>query len=203
MMTDQTNHPTSRQPRLALLSFLGFLVTLLFAVEAPAQTSEPETSGYKISPEDLLEVSVWKEEDLQREVVVRPDGGISFPLVGDIQAAGKTTAELEAEVTEGIQTYVPDAVVTVSVLEVRGMRIYVSGKVRNPGQFVVGRYIDVLQAITLAGGLTPFADQKDIHVIRRTEDGEKVFDFNYNDVQRGRSLNQNIQLQSDDIVVVP
>jgi len=134
---------------------------------------------------------------------VRPDGGVSFPLAGDMQAAGKTPKALESLITERLQTYIPDAVVTVSVIELRGLRVYVTGKVRNPGQFVVGRYVDVLQAIALAGGLTPFANDNNIHVIRRTQDGELVFDFDHGAVQRGKRLEQNILLESDDIVVVP
>jgi polysaccharide export outer membrane protein len=158
---------------------------------------------YRISAEDLLEISVWKEEDLQKEVIVRPDGGISFPLAGDVQAAGLTPYELEQSISQGLQEFIPDAVVTVSVLEIRGLRIYVSGNVTAPGQYTVGRYVDVLQAITLAGGLTPFADKNSIRVIRRDEGGERVFKFNFGQVQRGVKLEQNILLQPDDVVVVP
>ena len=158
---------------------------------------------YRISAEDLLEISVWKEEDLQKEVIVRPDGGISFPLAGDVQAAGLTPEELERSISQGLQEFIPDAVVTVSVVEIRGLRIYVSGNVASPGQYTVGRYVDVLQAITLAGGLTPFADRNSIRVIRRDEEGERVFKFNFGQVQRGVKLEQNILLQPDDVVVVP
>lgn len=190
-------------PRTTLIAAVaGLALALLALVALPAHAQEG-LPGYKISPEDVLEISVWREEDLQREVIVRPDGGISFPLAGDIQAAGKTPKQLQADITERLETFIPDAVVTVSVVELRGLRVYVSGKVQNPGQFTVGRYIDVLQAIALAGGLTPFADQDGIHVIRRTAEGEKVFDFDYAAVQRGRKLEQNILLESDDIVVVP
>ena len=188
-----------RMPAL-MLALIALLSTLGGNAWSAERQAMPE---YRISPEDVLEVSVWKEPDLQREVIVRPDGGISFPLAGDMQAAGKTPKELESAITERLKTYIPDAVVTVSVMELRGLRIYVSGKVRNPGQFTVGRYIDVLQAISLAGGLTPFADDNNIHVIRRTSDGEQVFEFDYNAVHRGRNLEQNILLESDDIVVVP
>ena len=195
--------PVTRLPGAAVLAACAWMVAALFALVAQPAAAQDGRPDYRISPEDVLEISVWREEDLQREVIVRPDGGISFPLAGDVRAAGKTPKELEADITTKLQTYIPDAVVTVSVVELRGLRVYVSGKVQNPGQFVVGRYIDVLQAITLAGGLTPFADQDGIHVIRRTADGEQVFEFDYAAVQRGRKLDQNILLQSDDIVVVP
>ena len=171
--------------------------------DAAAVNGSAQLPDYRISPEDVLEISVWREEDLQGQVVVRPDGGISFPLVGDIKAAGKSPSELQAEITSRLEAYIPDAVVTVSVVELRGLRIYVSGRVQNPGQYTVGRYVDVLQAISLAGGLTPFADDRSISVIRRVDGREVVFDFNYREVQRGRNLKQNIILQPDDIVVVP
>ena len=195
--------PMNTRPPSALLAACAWMTAALFSLLTMPTFAQEDRPDYRISPEDVLEISVWKEADLQRNVIVRPDGGISFPLAGDVQAAGLTPKELEAEITTRLQTYIPDAVVTVSVVELRGLRVYVSGQVRNPGQFVVGRYVDVLQAITLAGGLTPFADQNGIHVIRRTASGEKVFDFDYRAVQRGRKLDQNIMLQSDDIVVVP
>ncbi|MBV1907497.1 MAG: polysaccharide biosynthesis/export family protein [Pseudomonadales bacterium] len=176
---------------------------LVSAPNAFASTSDPLTEKYRISPEDVINISVWREEDMQREVVVRPDGGISFPLAGDIAAAGKTTVELEKILTARLHKYIPDAVVTVSMTQIQGLRIYVTGKVRSPGQFTVGRYIDVLQAITLAGGLTPFADQGDIRIMRRSDNGIHVLPFNYGQVEKGKNLKQNVILQTDDVVVVP
>ena len=158
---------------------------------------------YRISPEDVLEISVWREADLQRQVVVRPDGGVSFPLVGDVRAAGLTPEELEQQITKELSTYIPEAVVTVSVIQIQGLRIYVNGKVRSPGQYQVGRYIDVLQALTLAGGLTPFADRNNIKILRRENGQETVLKFNYSQVERGVKLEQNVVLKSDDTVVVP
>lgn len=184
------------------IHLLLIAMALLLLALAPVAWSQAGPD-YRISAEDLLEISVWKEEDLQKEVIVRPDGGISFPLAGNVQAAGLTPHELEQSIGAGLQEYIPDAVVTVSVLEIRGLRIYVSGNVTTPGQYTVGRYVDVLQAITLAGGLTPFADKNSIRVIRRDEEGERVFRFNYGQVQRGVKLEQNILLQPDDVVVVP
>jgi polysaccharide biosynthesis/export protein len=187
----------------------SLLVAALFTATSPTLAAEPvsgtnaQLPDYRISPEDVLDISVWREDDLQGQVIVRPDGGISFPLVGDIRAAGKSPAELQAEITQRLEAYIPDAVVTVSVAEIRGLRIYVSGRVQNPGQYTVGRYVDVLQAISLAGGLTPFADERSISVIRRENGREVVYRFNYREVQRGRNLKQNILLQPDDVVVVP
>ena len=158
---------------------------------------------YRISPEDILDISVWKEPELQNQVVVRPDGGISFPLVGNVQAAGKTTTELRAELTKAISEFVPSADVSVSIVEIKGLKIFVTGKVRNPGQFLVGRYVDVLQALTLAGGLSTFADGKNVRVLRRTEGRETVFRFNYTQVEKGESMEQNILLQPGDTIIVP
>ena len=167
---------------------------------ARAATGDPE---YRIGPEDVLEISVWREEDLRREVLVRPDGGISFPLAGNIQVAGRTVEEVRSELTRRISEYIPDAEVSVLVTEVSGYQIYVLGQVNAPGTYTVGRYVDVAQALTLAGGLTPYASSNRIRVIRRTDEGEEVFPFRYRDVERGRNLEQNIRLQSGDVVVVP
>ncbi len=158
---------------------------------------------YRIGPEDVLEISVWQEEELRRQVLVRPDGGISFPLAGDVHVAGKTAQQVREELTRRIDAYIPDAMVNVSVVTVSGYQIYVLGKVNNPGQFTVGRYVDVVQALTLAGGLTPFAAESRISVIRRTESGEEVYPFDYRDIKRGRGLHQNRILQSGDVVLVP
>lgn len=185
---------------LFLVLLLGALLGSLFPAYSLA---EDAPLGYQIAPEDVLEVSVWREPELQRQVVVRPDGGISLPLVGDVQAAGLTPSELEETVQKGLSEFIPDAVVNVSVIQLKGLRVYVTGQVRRPGQYEVGRYIDVLQAITLAGGFTPFANQKKVRIIRKSGGTEEVFNFNYREVERGRNLEQNIRLRSDDIVVVP
>ena len=158
---------------------------------------------YRIGPEDVLHISVWKEEDLDREVLVRPDGGISFPLAGDLQVSGRTPLEVQDEIRTRLQRYVPNAEVTVSVETVSGYTVFVLGEVNAPGQFTLGRYVDVLQALTLAGGLTPYASERNITVRRRENGEEAVYDFNYNDVEKGRDRGQNIILQSGDVVVVP
>ena len=160
-------------------------------------------SEYRIAAEDVLQITVWKEEGLDQTVIVRPDGGLSFPLAGDVQAAGQTPKEVEAEIATRLARYIPDAVVTVSVKELKGMRIYVNGKVRTPGQYTVGRYVDVLQALALAGGLTPYANDGDIKILRRENGKEAVYKFDYGDVKKGKNLDQNIVLHADDVIVVP
>lgn len=168
------------------------------------QPAAQATQGYLIGPEDLLFISVWQEPELQREVRVRPDGGISFPLAGNVDVAGKTVQEVTDIITERVQRFIPAAVVTVSVQQVAGYNIFVIGQVNRPGSFRLGRYVDVMQALTLAGGLTPFANADDITIRRRTPDGrESVFEFDYGAVQSGDNIEQNIVLQSGDVVVVP
>ena len=133
------------------------------------------TPDYQIGPEDVLEISVWKEEGLKKEVLVRPDGGISFPLAGDMQAAGKTARQLQQEIAQRLEKFMADPVVSVAVLKIVGNKIYVIGRVNKPGEFVAGRYVDVLQALSMAGGLTPFAAENGIKVLRKENGKEVVF----------------------------
>ena len=174
-------------------------------MSAQTSTADDTTAPneYRVSAEDVLHISVWKEDGLDADAIVRPDGGISFPLAGDVPAAGLTPKEIEVEIARRLQRYIPEAVVSVSVVKIQGLRIYVTGKVRTPGQYTVGRYIDVLQALTLAGGLTPYANASDIKVLRRENGRQVVYKFDYTDVQNGNHLDQNIALQTDDVVVVP
>jgi len=199
---------SNRNLLFTLVMYLFISIILLVPCIASAANekftgSSTNPDDYKIGPEDVLEISVWKEEELQREVLVRPDGGISFPLAGDVQVEGKTPIEVEQQITTRIQKYIPEAVVTVSVKTVSGYTIFVNGKVKQPGKFVVGRYMDVMQAITLAGGLDTFADEDKIKVIRRQNGKQAVHQFKYNEVKKGNNLDQNIILQSGDVIVVP
>jgi polysaccharide export outer membrane protein len=166
-------------------------------------SSSAVSSGYKLQPGDILMVVVWKETDLQSEVLVRPDGGISFALAGDMQAAGLTTDELRARLETRVRKLIPDAVVTVQVKQASGNRVFVIGKVNHPGDFALIRPIDVLQALSLAGGTTPFADTDAIRVLHREGSRQTSLRFRYSDVARGRHLEQNVLLQSGDTVVVP
>jgi polysaccharide biosynthesis/export protein len=183
---------------------LTLLALPLFGVLARAAgTSDSEPDSYHIQPGDVLQIMVWKEEDLQAEVVVRPDGGVSFPLSGDLAAAGNTPQALREALHERLSKYIPDPVVTVTVKIANGNRIYVSGKVNRPGEFPLARPTDVMQALALAGGSTPFAKVNDIRVIRREGSQQTVLRFRYDDVAKGRRLEQNILLRSGDTVVVP
>jgi polysaccharide biosynthesis/export protein len=183
---------------IAMLTFMLPKVT-----QADEGTSTSTDSIYTIQPGDVLDVSVWKEEDLVKQVLVRPDGGMSFPLAGDIQAAGKSVAELQAVITEKLTKYIPDPVVTVATLKLDGNKVYVIGKVARPGEFQANRYLDVVQALSMAGGMTPYASDNKITVLRRENGKQRSIPFRYGDIEKGEDLEQNIILQSGDVVVVP
>ena len=182
---------------------LAASILLFLAAAANGQEQQNAGRSYEVQPGDLLLISVWKEPDLQQEVLVRPDGAFSFPLVGEINGLNRTVEELRVELASKLARYIPDLVVTVSVLEINGNKVYVMGQVNQPGEFVVNPRVDVMQALAMAGGTTPFADLNDIKILRRTGSQQTVLDFRYNNVARGRNLEQNIVLQSGDIVVVP
>ena len=182
---------------------LVFATVSLAVVAAHAQVALPANESYKVLPGDVLEVSVWGEENLQREVLVRPDGAFSFPLCGDIAAKNQTVTQLKDEITTRLTRFISDPVVTVSVSEILGNKIYVIGQVRDPGVFVVNPQVDVLQALSMAGGTTAFANLNDIKILRRNGENQQALRFRYDDVVKGKDLQQNIVLQSGDVIVVP
>lgn len=175
----------------------------IFAAAAGATAWAQDRPSYLLQPGDQLEISVWGEEDLERQVLVRPDGQISFPLTGEVMAAGRTAGDVQQDIREQLSAYIPEAVVTASVSGIEGNRIYVIGQVNAPGSFVMNPTLSVLQALSLAGGTTTFASLNDIIVVRGSGDDQEVFEFEYGNVSRGRNLQQNIQLQSGDVVIVP
>jgi polysaccharide export outer membrane protein len=172
---------------------------------APVSSQVPEIdpSNYRVGPEDVLEISVWREDTLKKEVLVRPDGGMSYPLIGEVHAAGKTVLEIRQEIAKRLERFIPEPAVSVAILKVGSQRVYVIGRVNKPGEYPIGRYVDVLQALSMAGGLTPFADSSDIRVMRREGDRQVVLPFEYSRVVRGQKLEQNIQLRGGDVIVVP
>ena len=170
---------------------------------AAEPVSTTGTDQFHLGPGDVLEISVWKDEALFREVVVRPDGRISFPLIGDVVAQGRTVAELQKAVEAKIKAYVPDAPVNVMVIEVGSTRVYVVGKVARPGVYVMSQRMRVMQVLAMAGGMTAFAKKDDIIIIRQDKGGQKVWPFNYSQVADGEDLSQNIMLEPGDTVVVP
>ncbi|WP_031437800.1 polysaccharide biosynthesis/export family protein [Methylobacter tundripaludum] len=168
------------------------------------QTSVLAGSVYRLNPGDKLEITVWQEENLKQEVVVLPDGTISFPLVGHVPAAGKTTEDLVRLLQERLDKFIPDSEINVRLLAAEGNLVYVTGEVAHPGQFVMKGPIDVMQALSMAGGLTAFAKKNSIIVLRRQADGQtRSFPFEYGDVEDGENIESNILLQSGDTIVAP
>ena len=158
---------------------------------------------YKIGPGDSLLISVWKDESLTREIIVPPDGIISFPLTGDIDVTALTVAELRKVVTEKLKVYVTDATVTVILLEAKSLVAYVVGKVTTPGQFTINMKTTVMQVLAMAGDLDPFASPDNIIILRQEKDQSIKIPFHYNDVKKGKNLEQNIFLKRGDVIVVP
>ena len=178
-----------------------FLSASLTIAATPKESTVIPT--YKIGPGDVLTVSVWKEEGLQQEVLIRPDGGMSFPLAGDIQAGGKSVSELSDLLVQKIKKYIPDPVVTVAVRQIQNNKIYIVGKVNRAGEYVATRYVDVMQALAMAGGLNAYASSNNIKILRRVNGKVQSRSFEYDDVANGKALQQNIILQGGDVVVVP
>ncbi len=179
---------------------------LVFAMQLHlpvASAQAPAAGDYRLHAGDKIHVSVWKEVDLQRPVTIRPDGKFSFPLAGELQAAGRTADELRADIENRLKKYIPEPVVTVTVEDVLGHRVYVIGQVNKPGMLLMNPKLNVLQALSLAAGTTAFAKLDDIIVIRGTGAEQKSIPFRYSQVAEGKSLGQNILLESGDVVVVP
>jgi polysaccharide export outer membrane protein len=158
---------------------------------------------YRIGPGDVLDISDWKNPDLSKVVIVLPDGKISFPLIGEVVAGGKTIVELKKELEERISRYVTDPILSVIVSKVNSLQIYIIGKVNKPGSFVLDRNINVLQALTMAGGLNPFAQSDKIKIFREQGTRTSIIQFNYDEVVKNNNLEMNIMLNGGDIIVVP
>ena len=181
------------------LVYLLVLVLVVF-IRVAAWAQE---STYMIGPADILEISVWKDESLSREIIVPPDGVISFPLIKDIDGTSLTVTKLREIVTKKLEEYIPDATVTVMLLKADSLTAYVIGKVNKPGQFPITLETNVMQALSMAAGLNPFADSDKI-IILRQENGKNIkIPFDYDEVKKGENLEQNIVLKRGDVVVVP
>jgi polysaccharide export outer membrane protein len=162
-------------------------------------------ANYTLNPGDVLQITVWKEEGLDRETLVLPDGTVAFPLVGTLNAAGKTAAQVQAEVKAGLEKAIPDAPVTVVVKAANGNVVDVIGQVARPGEFVAAHPLTVMQALSLAGGLTPYASEKRISIVRHSGNGkDEHIEFPYyNDILDGKNLEKDIILKPGDVVLVP
>jgi len=188
-----------------MISKRAIFALLLSALASSSFADAPGATlpGYRLQPGDVITVSVWQVVDLQSEVLVRPDGGFSFPLAGEVDAVGKTVEDIRVILAERLKRYIPSPVVTVAIKTIGGNRIFVVGKVIHAGDFPFSSPLDVMQAIALAGGTTPYAAINDIVILRRQNGQQEALHFHYSDVARGRELAQNIQLLSGDTVVVP
>jgi polysaccharide export outer membrane protein len=178
-----------------------FLVFISFASEI--SFSETQSSPYLIGPDDVLNIYVWKEPDLIQDVTVLPDGKITFPLIGEIQAQGRTVTELKDSITERLQSFVTAPEVTVIVRQINSRRIYTLGKLKNPGPYPLAAGMTVIQALSTAGGFAEWADEKNILVIRREGGEELQYKFDYSQYLSGKNLKQNIVLKPNDTIVVP
>jgi len=185
--------------RLVAVAGAAWLVAGVWVVPAHSQ----QLPDYTLSPGDQLEISVWKEPDLTKTVVVRPDGKFSVPLAGEIIAVGRTISQIQADITGRLLKYIPEAVVTASLVLMEGNRIYVIGQVNKPGAYVMNPRFNVLQALSVAEGLTPFAGANDIIILRGSGPKQRVIQFRYGEVIKGRGLEQNIPLEAGDVVIVP
>ncbi len=180
------------------------------AQEAPPKKDEARDAAasspaplYIIQPNDMLEIFVWKEPDLTRKVLVRPDGRISFPLVQDLQAAGVSPGELKERIQDQLKHFLTAPNVTVIVDAINSYKVFVVGKVQKPGGISFEKPITVLHALALAGGFQDYAKEDEMAIIRNYGGENTVFAFNYREVIHGKKPEQNIVLQSGDVVVVP
>ena len=173
--------------------------TAAATAKAPA-TSDP---NYVIGAQDVLDIDVWKEAELTRAVPVRPDGKISLPLLNDVQAAGLTPTQLSEEITTALKKFITDPQVTVIVTQINSQRVYILGQMTRPGAYPLLPGMTVLQALSSAGGFTPFANMKKIYVLRIQGGKQEKFPFNYKEVVKGKNAEQDIALKAGDQIVVP
>jgi polysaccharide export outer membrane protein len=188
---------------LKLLLISIFLLVVLGQSYAAEPQKAPAETNYIIGPGDVLIISIWKDESLTQEVVVLPDGTISFPLIGLIKAEGKTITDLKTEIEKRIKKFVPDPVLWVSVKSMNSSYIYVLGRVNNPGRFLLNSQVSILQALAIAGGVNPFASNNDIKVFRQEGGVTILLPFHYDSVIKGKHIEENVSLKRGDVVIVP
>jgi polysaccharide export outer membrane protein len=176
-----------------------FTIFLFFALFSKTSLAE----RYLLNAGDVLDISVWNEEALVKQVIILPDGMISFPLAGELVAQGKTVSDLQSALKTKLMEYLSDPVVTVSVINVSGNTVHILGKVTNPGNFVMNQQLDVIQALSLAGGLSAYAEENNIVVLRRQNGKQQVLPVKYGSIKKGQNLASNILLKSGDVIVIP
>ena len=188
-----------------VLTISSILVTLIFLISPTyAQDTKPSTPEYKIGIGDILEIVTWKEPDFSREeIIVRLDGKISFPLLDDIQAANQTPTQLKKSIEAKLKEYVATPSVTVTVRDAASQRFYILGEVANTGEYPLVKDLTVLQAFALAGGFTEWASKKEIILYRKENDKDKVIRINYKGLIKNKDFSQNVQIKSNDTIIVP
>lgn len=199
-----------RHPSLSFLAALaGLAVLLLAAPPAGAQAPPPSRSAeqvegdYIIGPGDVLQIFVWKEPDLTRDVTVRVDGKITVPLLGDLAAAGRTPQQLGADLGKALGRFLSSPQVTLGVSQANSSRFYVMGQVNAPGVFPLAGRVSVLQGLALAGGLREFAKSDGIQIVRQSQGTQTFIPVNYKKLEDGRDISQNILLRPGDTILVP
>lgn len=190
---------------LPILFILIVSITLVFNTNSFSQTesSSPDVQAYLIGPEDVLEISVWKNADLSRTVIVRPDGMISLPLIGDVRAAGRTPEQLRDEIVNRLKEYQETVVASVIVQTVNSYKVFIVGEVKAPGEYSLKRKTSILQAIAMAGGFTQFAAKNSIVIVREKEGSEERIKVRFDDIVKGKGNNTNLILKPGDTIVVP
>ena len=187
-----------------------YLITMIIVISFtllnsyPCIAQEEVKDTYFIGSGDILEVTTWKEADFSREeILVRLDGMITFPLINDIQAKGRTPMQVKQDIEEKLKDYVENPVVTVTVRTSGSKRFYILGEIVNTGEYPLVKGLTVLQAFALAGGFTEWASKKEIILMRNEEGQEKIYRVNYKDLIKGKDFSQNIKIQPDDTIIVP
>ncbi|WP_166359481.1 polysaccharide biosynthesis/export family protein [Pseudomonas akapageensis] len=182
-----------------------FLIPALctLAVWSSVTSADEKAAAYLLSPGDLIEVSVWREESLRKEVRVLPDGSITFPLAGRIEVAGLDTPAVAKKVAAKLEEYIPDPNVSVVIKSIEGNLVYIQGKVVKPGPVQMAGPTAVLQALSMSGGLDKFADKDEIKVVRVRGHAQEILPVRYSDLISGRDMSTNFQLQAGDTLIVP
>jgi polysaccharide export outer membrane protein len=208
-MMPMPNHVTSTRSCFALLLVISAIVSSAAQTPSPVAappappTGVPLAQDYVIGPQDVLGVVFWREPEMSGDVTVRPDGRISLPVIGELQAAGLHPDALQKQIVTAAGKYLADPNVAVVVRTINSRRVFITGKVTTPGSHPLAGPLTVMQALALAGGLTEYADSKNITVLRTRNGQSQILKFNYKDVAKGKNTEQNIQLLPGDTVVVP
>ncbi|RLC29661.1 MAG: polysaccharide export protein [Deltaproteobacteria bacterium] len=192
-----------KKKSILLLSGIALISVFLLTGNTFSQENSA-TDAYRIGCGDILEITTWKEPDFSREeILVRIDGKISFPLLNDIQAAGRTPIQIKNDIEKRLKEYVSNPVVTVSVRSPESQKFYILGEIARTGEYNIVKNLTVIQAFALAGGFTEWASKKEI-ILFRTENGmEKIIRINYRDIIKGKDFKNNLRIRADDTIIVP